>query len=147
MNPPIDAVDRAILEILREDARTSLAKIALAVNVSESTAHRRLQSLVARGVIKQFTIVEDVQALGQDTEALISIRIKSESRSNLRSFYRFLVDLPQARHTYFIAGSNDFIVHVAVASARELRDFVSDSISSHPDVASTTTALIFEHGV
>lgn len=147
MNPSLDAVDRAIIEILRDDARTSLAKIALSVNVSESTAHRRLQSLVARGVIKQFTIVEDAQALGQDTEALISIRIKSESRSNLRSFYRFLVELSQTRHTYFIAGSNDFIVHVAVGSARELRDFVSDSISSHPDVTSTTTALIFEHGV
>lgn len=145
MNPPLDGIDRAILAELRADARLPVAKLAQRVQVSESTANRRLHALVKTGVIKQFTTVEDTSALGHDTEALITIKVKDTARGNLRSFYEFLCQRPEIVHTYFVAGTNDFVVHAAVPSARELRDFISDSISSHPDVASTNTALIFEH--
>ena len=44
---------------------------------------------------------------------------------------------------YFLAGDRDFLVHVAVPDSGALRELVSDTISLQPEVASTSTSLIF----
>jgi len=46
---------------------------------------------------------------------------------------------------YFLAGADDFLLHVATASTERLRDFVVVNLSVNRDVALTETSLIFEH--
>ncbi|WIM66770.1 Lrp/AsnC family transcriptional regulator [Corynebacterium breve] len=145
MNRPLDSIDRAIIATLQGNARIPIAELAARVNVSESTAHRRLRSLVDDHVITKFTAEVDIAALGLQTEALIHIRLHASARNALRSFQTFLQELPESRHVYFVSGGSDFVVHVAVADSATLRDFVSDSISARPEVASTNTSLVFEH--
>jgi DNA-binding Lrp family transcriptional regulator len=48
-------------------------------------------------------------------------------------------------NVYFLAGQDDFLLHVAVADASALRDFVVEQLSANPQVAATQTHLIFEH--
>jgi len=45
---------------------------------------------------------------------------------------------------FFLAGKDDFLLHVAAASTAALRDFV-ETLSSNGDVSYTETSLIFEH--
>jgi hypothetical protein len=45
---------------------------------------------------------------------------------------------------FFLAGKDDFLLHVAAASTSSLRDFV-ERLSSNADVSYTETSLIFEH--
>jgi len=52
----IDEIDRKILEILREDARTPNEKLGKKVGLSEPAARRRVNNLLARGIISRFTI-------------------------------------------------------------------------------------------
>jgi len=44
-----------------------------------------------------------------------------------------------------MAGSDDFIIHVAAADAHALRDFVVDNLASHPAITRTQTNLVFEN--
>jgi CDP-glycerol glycerophosphotransferase (TagB/SpsB family) len=53
--------------------------------------------------------------------------------------------VPGVLDVYFLAGRNDFQVHLAVADPATLRDFVVKNLSAVPDVAMTETNLIFEH--
>ena len=46
---------------------------------------------------------------------------------------------------YFVAGANDFLVHVATASTDALRRFVAETLNRDPAIAGTETNLIFEH--
>ena len=46
---------------------------------------------------------------------------------------------------YFVAGADDFLIHVAVRDTATLRAFVVDQLSARPEVALTETSLIFEH--
>ena len=46
---------------------------------------------------------------------------------------------------YFLAGADDFLLHVAIAGSQQLRDFVADELSTDPAVALTETNLIFEY--
>ena len=45
---------------------------------------------------------------------------------------------------FFLAGKDDFMLHVAAESTEDLREFVQ-KLSSNADVAYTETSLIFEH--
>jgi DNA-binding Lrp family transcriptional regulator len=47
-------------------------------------------------------------------------------------------------NVFFLAGKDDFLLHVAAASTQALRNFVED-LSASGDVAYTETSLIFEH--
>ena len=52
---------------------------------------------------------------------------------------------PEVLEVYFVAGANDFLVHVATASTDALRRFVADALNRDPAIAGTETNLIFEH--
>ena len=66
----IDEIDRKILELLRESANISNAKLGRKVGLSEPAARRRVANLVSRGVIKRFTV--DVEE-GGGVSALVFI--------------------------------------------------------------------------
>jgi DNA-binding Lrp family transcriptional regulator len=141
----LDATDRAILQELERDGRISNSELASRVGVSESTCHKRVRALVVAGVITGFHAEIDQAALGLALEALIAIRLHAHARGDLRRFQAYLEQLPATRRVYFVAGDRDFLVHVAVRDAVQLRELVSDTISLRPEVAATNTSLIFDH--
>jgi DNA-binding Lrp family transcriptional regulator len=52
---------------------------------------------------------------------------------------------PEVLDVYFVAGANDYLLHVAVGGTSALRDFVAAHLNRDPDVSATETNLIFEH--
>ena len=56
-----------------------------------------------------------------------------------------LAALPGVLNVFFLAGVNDFQIHLAAKSPDDLRDFVVRNLSASRDVATTETNLIFEH--
>jgi DNA-binding Lrp family transcriptional regulator len=56
-----------------------------------------------------------------------------------------MATLPEVLNVYFLAGADDFLIHVATAGSEELREFVLNHLSGTRDVAMTETSLIFEH--
>ena len=140
-----DDTDRAILRELERNGRISNAELAGRVGVSESTCHKRVRSLVDDGIITGFHAEIDHAALGLGLEALIAIRLHAHARGDLRAFQAYLEQLPPTRRVFFVAGDRDFLLHVAVRDAGELRELVSDTISLRPEVAATNTSLIFDH--
>lgn len=144
MNRPLDSIDRAIIDVVRHNARMPIAEIAERVSASQSTVNRRLRSLIDDRVITAFTAQIDSSALGLSTEALVNIRLHQGARRWLREFASSLRALPEVQQVYFVSGNSDFVVHVAVADSASLRDFVSEAISTRDEVASTNTSFIFE---
>jgi DNA-binding Lrp family transcriptional regulator len=52
--------------------------------------------------------------------------------------------LPEVLNVYFLAGKDDFLLHVAASNTTDLRDLV-ERLSSNSDISYTETSLIFEH--
>ena len=48
---------------------------------------------------------------------------------------RRVAQLPEVLKVFFLAGADDFQVHMAATSTENLRDFVVVNLSSNPDVA------------
>jgi DNA-binding Lrp family transcriptional regulator len=138
-------VDRAIVAALSADARIPNNALADRVGIAPSTCLTRVRSLRESGVIRGFHADVDPAALGHEIQAMIAVRLQSDARGHIPQFAQRMARLPEVLNVFFLAGANDFMIHVATANSAELRDFVVENLSANPDVALTETNLIFEH--
>ena len=140
----LDDVDRILVEALQRDARIPNNALAEIAGIAPSTALGRVRALRERGVIRGFHADIAPEALGRGLEAMISVRLQAHARKH-EAFTKRIARLDEVVDIYFIAGANDYLLHVAVAGAHALRDFVIEHLGADPEVAGTETTLIFEH--
>lgn len=141
----IDDVDRRLLAVLHADARISNSALADAVGIAASTCHGRVRRLQEMGVIRGFHADIDPASIGLPLQAMVSVSLQSGARGKIRTFLQHIRRKPQVIDVYFLAGADDFILHVAARDTDDLRSFVVDNLNADADVAGTQTSLIFEH--
>jgi DNA-binding Lrp family transcriptional regulator len=141
----LDQVDRRILSLLHSDARIPNNALADAVGIAPSTCHGRVRRLVDLGVIRGFFTDIDPVAIGLPLQAMISVSLQSNARGKIRNFIQQIRSRRQVMDVYFLAGADDFILHVAARDTEDLRAFVVENLNADVDVAGTQTSLIFEH--
>lgn len=130
---------------LHADARLSNSALADVVGVAASTCHGRVRRLQDLGVIRGFYTDIDPAAIGLSLQAMISVSLQSNARGRIRKFIDEMRHKPQVMDVYFLAGADDFILHVAARDTDDLRQFVVENLNADADVAGTQTSLIFEH--
>ncbi len=141
----LDDVDRRILGLLHGDARITNNALAEAVGIAPSTCHGRVRRLMDLGVIRGFYTDIDPVAIGLPLQAMISVSLQSNARGKIRNFIQQIRRRRQVLDVYFLAGADDFILHVAARDTEDLRAFVVENLNADVDVAGTQTSLIFEH--
>src|ERR1700722_14061385 len=120
----LDDIDRHIVRELARDARLANNALADRVGIAPSTCLGRVRSLRERGVIRGYHADVDPAALGRALQALIAIRLESHARSGIRGWAAGAAKMPEVLNVFFIAGKDDFLLHVAAASTAAPRDFV-----------------------
>ena len=141
----LDDVDRRILSLLHADARITNNALA------DGSGSRRRRVTAASGgcwtsgVIRGFYTDIDPVAVGLPLQAMISVSLQSNARGKIRNFIQQIRRRPQVMDVYFLAGADDFILHVAARDTEDLRSFVVENLNADADVAGTQTSLIFEH--
>lgn len=143
--PELDEIDVEILRQLSGNGRMSNADLAAAIGIAPSTCLGRVRNLVTSKVITGFTAEIAPQALGFELEALISVTLRAGARANLASFMTQMREHPQVVQVFFLGGTEDFIVHVAVRNSDEVREFVLEQLSNNASVANTRTNIVFDH--
>jgi DNA-binding Lrp family transcriptional regulator len=140
----LDEVDRRIVLELARNARIPNNTLAERAGIAPSTCLGRVRALRERGVVRGYHADVDPAALGWPLQAMIAVRLQATARGHIRGFVADVARLPEVRNVFFLAGKDDFLLHVAAAGTESLRDFV-EQLSSNTDVAYTETSLIFEH--
>jgi len=142
---PLDAVDRAILEILSVDARIPNNRLAERVGLAPSTCLARVRALREAGVVRGYHAEIDLGALGRPLQAMIAIRLTVHARAQIDDFTSHVRSLPGVLSIFHMTGQTDYLVWVAAADAHDLREFVVDHLATHPATAHAETSLIYEH--
>lgn len=142
---PLDATDLALLQALALDARLSGRALAAVVGVAESTISQRLRHLRELGVVKGYRTELDLGEVGLPLQAVISVRLGTHTRKQVDSFRSVAHRLPGVLSVFHVGGADDYLLHVAVADAEALRDFVLERLATHPAVSHTETSIVFEH--
>ena len=141
----LDDLDTAILRELLRDARRTNRDVAAAVGVAPTTALDRTRSLRDRGVILGARLEVDLARIGRPVQALVAVRVRPPTRANIEGFRTWAVRLPEVLGVFVTSGSEDFLIHVAVADNDRLYAFVIDGLTERPEVADVRTSIVYEH--
>lgn len=137
----MDALDHAILDVLRTDARTSVNVIAQQVHISRANAYARIKRMTDEGVILGYRVVTDPVSAGFRSSAYVSMSVDQRRWQEIRAA---LDALPEIEHVALVGGDFDVMVLVRARDNRDLRRVVLEEIQSIDGVTSTQTFLIFE---
>jgi len=141
----LDAIDRQIIDLLAANARITNAELAEKTGIAQSTCILRVRALVAKGVITGFHASVNAAAVGLGLQVLISVTLRATARQQLSQFMADMRQLPEVVQVFFLGGSEDFIVHLAVKDSEQVREFVLEHLSANAAVANTRTNMVFEH--
>ena len=131
----MDDLDRALVRILKDNARESFVRMAEVLGTSEGTVRARLKKLADEGTIKKFTI----QTAGSNVKALIEVRV--ETNVNTGTLSAQIHKWDGVERVLEGTGEHDIVVIVDVGSTAELNDII-DRIRQFKEVQSTRSRLI-----
>ncbi|WP_329459658.1 Lrp/AsnC family transcriptional regulator [Streptomyces sp. NBC_01497] len=140
-----DAVDRALLRELQDDARQTNRDLAAKTGVSPSTSLERVKLLRERGAITGYHASVDLDAMGRPVQALISVRIRPPARPVIEGFRNWAARLPEVIGLFVTSGTHDFLLHVAVPDVNGVYAFVIDRLTERREVADVQTTMVYEH--
>jgi DNA-binding Lrp family transcriptional regulator len=141
----MDELDSALVAALQVDGRRTNRDLAAELGVAPSTTLERVRALRTRGVLTGTHATVDPSAIGRGVQALITIRLRPQSRQVINGFRDFVVALPETIQVFITTGPEDVLVHVAVPSTDALQDFVLDALTKRKEVAGIRTEVIFAH--
>lgn len=134
---PLDAIDRKLIALLQDDARTSTVALAKAVALSRSAVQERLARLQSHGVIEQYTL-----RLGSNERAMQAwLWLRYADGFSCDDVMPALVAMPAVRRADSLAGEIDLAVLVQVETARELAD-LREIFAALKGVDAVTTAPV-----
>ena len=137
--PHIDLIDRNILNILKDDARTSYRKIADDIGKTEATVRRRVNRLIEEKIIKKFTIVLDEKKMDNPTKATIKIQ---PELIKIKEITKELIAIPEITDIYRLSGDCGLLIKVELASLEHLDPLTEDKISKIDGVTIKETCFI-----
>jgi len=134
----IDAVDRRILALLRENARMSTALLGRQLGVSRTTVHSRIERLLARRVITGFTVRMGADQERDQIQAQVMIAAVQKVLARVEAALRAL---PEVRKLYSVSGQHEFIAIVVTDSVGEM-DQLLDRIGTIEGVDRTESSIV-----
>lgn len=141
----MDRVDGEIIDALQKNARVANKDLAQQLGLSASSTWERVKRLHQGGVFSGFHARVVPGSVGIRLQALVAIRLGRHSHDLLERFRAHALELAEVVALYHLAGSEDFLIHVAVRDADHLRNLLLESFTTRPEVAHLETHLVFEH--
>jgi len=140
-SPPaeeLDEIDKKLLKILQQDAKTPYAKISDEIGISEATVHLRIKRLLKSGVILGFQAIVNPKKVGINYMALTGLNIKpSESTKILER----LSKVENVYEVYVTAGRYNIVAKVRAKDSSELLDTLK-VIERIPGITSMDVMLV-----
>lgn len=135
----LDEIDKEILNLLIANSRIPNAEIARKVNLSRVAVRDRIQSLKQRGIIQQFTVVLDAEALGHPLAAFFDVEVQPEM---LDQVAEELMKQENVIIVYHMTGPTSLHVHAFLQDSQHLSEFMKKNIYSIPGVLKVTSYLL-----
>lgn len=136
----MDAIDSRIIDQLRQNARAGYGDIGDVVGLSASAVKRRVDKLVADGVIRGFTVQVDPAVEGLAVEAYVELFCRGTVAPE--ELKRILLAVPEVVEAGTVTGDADAIVRLRSRDIPSLEEAL-ERVRSAPNVDHTRSAIVF----
>jgi len=135
----LDATDLEIVELLREDARRTLADVAERVSLSAPAVKRRVDRLERERVITGYTALVDHARLGAPLQAFTELRFAGNLPVD--EIAGIADDIPEVQTIFTTAGDPDALAWIRVRDVEDLKRVI-DLLRRSGRVTGTKTLMV-----
>ena len=135
----LDEIDRTLVRELVADGRATLAHLAATAGLSVSAVQARVRRLESRGVVGGYTARINPEAVGAMLSAFVAITPLDPSQPD--DAPARLEHIPEIEACYSVAGEDNYVLLVHVASARALEALLQ-RIRTAADVKTRSTIIL-----
>jgi Lrp/AsnC family transcriptional regulator, leucine-responsive regulatory protein len=136
----VDAIDRRIVDLLRDNARLSYAELGRQVGLSAPAVHERVGKLESTGVIRGYRAEITPERVGLGVTALIGI--SQQAGTEIDDVVAALHELPEIESCYFLAGEESFLIKARVGTMAELEQLIVRLSRTHGVARTRTTVAL-----
>lgn len=134
----LDDIDRKLIAMLQDNARTSVATLARRLSVARTTVLSRISRLERHEIITGYSARLGADASGKLIDAHVGIKVRPRTGQRVADG---LASMPEVRLLCAVSGEYDYIAWVQAGSPARL-DSLLDQIAQLEDVDRTTTSVI-----
>lgn len=140
-------MQKEILKILENDARTTTRQIATMTGHSEAEVKKLIkQAEQNRVILKYKTVVnwDKVDDEESQVSALIEVKVTPEPEAGFDSVAERIYYFPEVRTVYLLSGTYDLLLLVVGKTEKEVAEFVSQKLAHIEGVQSTVTHFMLK---
>jgi len=137
----LDDIDLHILRELQDNGRITNVELAARVGISPPPCLRRVRALEKAGYIKGYHAELDGHGLGFNVTVFAMVGLHSQAESDLQAFEAMVGGWPQVRECHMLNGEIDFILKCVAPDLASFQNFLTEKLTSAPNVASVRTSL------
>jgi Lrp/AsnC family transcriptional regulator for asnA, asnC and gidA len=134
----LDALDKALIRCLNQNARMPSARIARELNVAERTVRHRIARLIELDVIRPVAVVNPT-AFGYDLAVDIFCELDGVGHSQT---IEAIAAMPEVAYVAFSTGDQDISVQALFKTTDELHHFLTQRLHHVPGIRRTRTVLV-----
>ncbi|WP_179816255.1 Lrp/AsnC family transcriptional regulator [Allostreptomyces psammosilenae] len=135
----MDAVDRQLIQALRQNGRASYAELGRLVGLSGPSVTDRINRLEQAGVITGYRAIVAPASLGLGVTALIGLQLSDAA--DHEDVGERLRELDEVEDCWFIAGEDSYMLKVRVSDVDDL-ELAVRRLSRIEGVARTRTTVV-----
>lgn len=137
----LDKIDHAILEILKQDARTSYSEIGNRVHLSRVAVKTRINEMEKNGIIAGYTVIVDSKAYNKFASVFLEIEVKPDLIVEVANKIKTLKEVAIISQQTGFSGLH---VHIYLENVGELHDYLIDKIYSISGVTRVKSSLLIK---
>jgi len=138
----LDPIDRNILRELQDDGRMTNVELARRVGISAPPCLRRVRTLEESGLIRGYHADVNARALGFEVQVFAMVGLHSQAESDLSAFEELCRSWSLVRECHMLNGEIDFILKCVAPDLSTFQTFLTEQLTSAPNVASVKTSLV-----
>lgn len=134
-----------LIDLLRENARYSVADLARLSGLEESDVEETLAVLEREGVLRGYQAVVDWgQIEPERVRATVELNVTLDRETGYDDIARRLAKFDEIQSLRLVSGNYDFALEVEADSMGAVSRFVSERVAPVPEVTQTVTHYIME---
>ena len=138
-------LETQVLDLLREDCRLPLEKLAVMLSVSTEEVAETIDSLERRRVILHYAPPINWDLTDRErVEAMIQVSVTPQRDMGFDAVARRIYRFEEVKSVYLMSGGYDLLVLVEAKSLKELALFVSSKLSTLEMVTGTQTSFVLK---
>jgi DNA-binding Lrp family transcriptional regulator len=141
-------MQKEILKILENDARTTTRQIATMTRLSEAEVKKLIKQAEQKRVILKYKTVVNWDKVVEEEEsqvsALIEVKVTPEPEAGFDSVAERIYYFPEVRTVYLLSGTYDLLLVVVGKTEMEVAEFVSQKLAHIEGVQGTVTHFMLK---